>query len=157
MSISPQLFLFVRRVAIIMTLMTGVLALNPDLILSSARAENAAPQAVIPGNNPPPPPRNDGAQGQCHQSDLAQALGINQQTAQAVQQILEQQRLKRQALDNEQEKIRAKHHAMRVEMEQKLAKMLTPTQIAQLFQLLPRPPRPAPPPAHVATTKPAIY
>ncbi len=74
--------------------------------------------------------------------DVASALSVDAKTAQAVEQVLEEQHAKHRALQGDREAMHAKHEALRTETDQKLAKYLTKEQIEKLHQLMPKPPRP---------------
>ena len=95
----------------------------------------ALPAYAQPANRPPP------------KIDFRTALGIDADTAQALDQVLREQHQKREALHAEHEAARAKMDALRAETDKKLAALLSAAQIRKLHELRPpRPDRPPPPP-----------
>lgn len=133
-----------------MTLITGVLALDPQLLIGTAHAKSDADRYAAKDREG----RRDGECAPPQRKNIGMELGLDAKTAAAVKQILDQQREQHRAQmlawqkqdQPTRESRKAQRDALRKQTEQKLAKLLSPQQIDKLHQFLPKPPRPPRPP-----------
>ncbi len=103
----------------------GLLALNPDLVVAQTAQIKGADKTVAACQHAKP--------------DLVALLGVDQQTAGAVDQVLQQTRQKHMALA---QNMRKEHDALREQTDARLAQLLSSAQLEKLHENLPPPPHP---------------